>query len=241
MGTSTSYTAPTSGKWSWAKRIAGQFSAQGGSGGPITTNQVANTYVSALGGASTAASSSISGQATARGFGGFLSGVAAQGLSSTLASIGLSNLIGQNTNAVLLGLVNYLAGANNTLEEAIARTAMDEVLFREFGSTQTFEELEDLFSKSVNQQEFSRIFGEFIAEYIYQRMVSELGAKIESGAVNPASAHRIEEDLKTFIFERVALANAQQNFQDVDWSGTMGKEIVNHIFNLAYEQLEMEQ
>lgn len=240
MGTSTSYTAPTSGRWSWAKRIAGQFSAQGGVGGSITLNALASAYLGALGGASNAAQTALAGQSAARSLGAFLAGVNGQGLTPTLEGFGLTNLVGQDTNAVLMGLVDYLAGANNTIEEAIARTAMEEVLFNEFEQAQTYDEFDALLTRSLDRAAMLQIFSKFLAEYIYQRMVGELGARIESGAINPAVAHKIEQDLRAFIFERVKLEQAHNDLLTIDWHGPAGQNLVNQLFKESYEQLETE-
>ena len=91
MGTSSSYTAPTSGGWPAAKGAATRFARQGGTGaGPIEPRQVTRNYVRALGGAAAAAAAAIAGQAAAAQLGRFLSSVSNNGLAPTLQSEGLS-------------------------------------------------------------------------------------------------------------------------------------------------------
>lgn len=231
MGTSTSYTAPTGGGWPAAKRQATLFARQGGAaGGQVSAGQVAAAYVRAHGGAAGASGSALSAQGAAQRLGSFLGLVAGQGLNAALAGIGLAHLVGRDSGTVLEGLVDWLAGDSRTLEESVAHAAMLTLLARELPNLDTL--------AGLDAAGVERMLGALLVEYIYQRMVAELGIHLNNGALSAAEAVQAERDLHDYI-----AADVHFEFQLVDttavaWAGPAGQEIVCRLIESAYAQLE---
>lgn len=230
MGTSTSYTAPTGGGWPAAKRQATLFARQGGAGGgQVSPAQVTAAYVRAHGGAAGAASSAVAAQGAAQRLGTLISLTIREGLAGALAGVGLGHLVGRDAGAVLEGLVDWLAGPSSTLEESVAHAAMLALLARELSSLDV---LADLDAGGVE-----RMLGALLTEYIYQRMVAELGIHLHNGALTAAEAVQAERDLYSYIAADVQFEFQLAGAESVAWAGPEGQEIVQRLLESAYAQL----
>jgi hypothetical protein len=239
MGTSSSYAAPTSGGWPAAKGMATRFARQGGTdGGTIGPRLVTGSYVRARGGAAAAAAAAIAGRAAANQLGHFLSTAAGSGLDTALGQEGLAALSGGDTTAVLAGLVDRLAGPGRTLEEAAARAAMITVFDGEFGKAETFADLDALFTQALDSAGVRRILERFLVEYIYQRMVQEIGERLANGAITSTSLRRVELDLHAFITADVKLEFARADLLVLNWDGPEAQLLIEQLLRDAYGQLE---
>ncbi|KAB8142889.1 hypothetical protein F8S13_11590 [Chloroflexia bacterium SDU3-3] len=230
MGTSTSYTAPTGGGWPSAKRQATRFArTAGAAGGQVSPIQVIAAYIRAHGGADSAASSAVAAQGAIQRLGSFISQFVRGGLAEALASVGLAHLVGRDAGVVLEELVDWLAGPSGTLDESIAHTAMLTLLARELPSLDV---LADLDVAGVE-----RMLGTLLIEYVYQRMVVELGVHLQNGALTAAEAVRAERDLYSYIIADVEFEFQFVGVNSVVWAGPEGQEIVKRLLESAYAQL----
>lgn len=235
MGTSASFTGLTGGGWTTAKANLTRYARSGGDREQL--GRAVAAYVSAHGGASRAASSTPAGQTVMRNLGSFLSQVTTQGWAQALENEGLTHLLGQSAESVLAGLVDALAGPGSTREEAIARAAMAEVLSdlfeRVLDTPEGLEALEDLDGEGI-----ASILELFTAEFIYQKLLEEIGERIESGAATPEIAERLEEQVHDFICEMVKLEISDIDIARFDWDGPDGAALRERIFADAYRMLE---
>jgi hypothetical protein len=239
MGTSSSYTAPTSGGWPAAKGAATRFASQGGTdAGPIEPRQVTRSYVQALGGAAAAAASALAGQAATAQLGQFLSSVASNGLIPTLQREGLSVPSGSDTTDILMGLVDRLASTNRTLEESTARAAMVVVLEGAFGQAETLEDFDALCTQSLDGTGVLQLLKQFLTEYVYQRMIQTMGDRLLNGARTSTDLCRVEEDLHEFIIADINLEFAGINPLTLDWGGQEASQVIERLMTDAYGQLE---
>ncbi len=230
MGTSTSYTAPTGGGWPVAKRQATLFARQGGAaGGQVSPAQVFIAYVRAHGGAAGAAGSAVAAQSAAQRLGSFISLTVRDGLAGALVGVGLAHLVGRDAGTVLEGLVDWLAGPSSTLEESVAHTAMLNLLAREIPSLDVL--------ANLDADGVERMLEALLTEYIYQRMVAELGIHLHNGALTAAEAVRAEHDLYSYIVADVQFEFQFAGAEAVDWAGSAGQEIVRRLIESAYAQL----
>jgi hypothetical protein len=228
MGTSSSYNAPTSGAWPNAKRTATRFAKQGGTG-TVTPRQVVSAYLTALGGAAAAARRAAKGREAAQRLGAFFGTVADRGLDVALQQIGLANLIGRDTTELLEALVDRLAGPGGPLEEADARAAMLRVLQEELEEPAALD--------GLDQDRVGRIVESFLVEYIYERMLQEIGDRLENGAMTVEDAMKSEDDIRVYVVANVQLELAREEPLTV-WDGPEGQELVGRLMEDAYAQLE---
>jgi ABC-type antimicrobial peptide transport system permease subunit len=220
-----------------AKARVTRFAKQGGTGGgPVETRSVVASYVAAHGGAASATGGAIMGRAAARRLGGFLAAVAERGLTSALEEQGLTQLVGRDSADVLSGLVDQLAGPGRTLEEAAARAAMIAVLAEEFDEA-AFDDI-DAAMRRLDEAATKRILGAFLIEYIYRRMVEEIGDRIQNGALDAAAASRVERDLHDFLCAAVELDLSSVDPLRVDWQGGQGQTLIDSLMEDAYGQLD---
>jgi len=168
--------------------------------------------------------------------GGFLGDVAERGLREALEERGLAELIGRDAADVLAALVDQLAGAGRTLEEAAARAAMVAVLAEEFGEGE-FGDLETAL-RLLDGDAVARLLEQFLVEYVYRRMLEEIGDRIVNGTMTAAAAHRVERDMHDFLLAAVHLDFYQGDPLAIDWEGSEGRELVDRLMADAYSQLE---
>jgi hypothetical protein len=197
---------------------------------------VAQGYVAALGGAAAAGARANAGRASAGRLGGFLGDVAERGLREALEERGLAELIGRDAADVLAALVDELAGAGRTLEEAAARAAMVAVLADEFGEGE-FEDL-DAALQALDGSAVARLLELFLVEYVYRRMLEEIGDRIVNGSMTAAVAHRVELDIHDFLLAAVHLDLSQGDPLAINWEGAEGQELIDRLTADAYSQLE---
>lgn len=228
MGTSGPYSAPTTGGWPAAKGSATRFARQGGTGN-VTPGHVVSAYLGALGGASAAARRAEAGRATAQRLGEFLGAVADRGLNAALEQIGLADLVGRDATEVLEALVHRLASPGGMLEEADARAALLRVLQEELERPAAFD--------GLDQEGVGRIVEGFLVEYIFERMLQEIGDRLENGAMTAEDAVKAEHDIRVYVVATVQLELAREAPLTV-WDGPGGQELVDRLMEDAYGQLE---
>ncbi len=239
MGTSSSYTSPTSGGWPNAKRITTRFARQGGTGGgSVLPEQVVSAFVKALGGAAAAAVAATTAQSATSNLGSFFGGVAQNGLNQTLQEQGLGDIIGRDTPDVLMALADTLTSSGSTLDATIARTAMLHLLEDVFAEADTYDALTELCTQRINQPGIEQLMERYIVEIVYQHLVQALGERISNGAPTPADIRKIEVDLHAYIVESVKLEFGAIDPVTTNWSGPEGQAIIQRILTDAYGQLE---
>lgn len=209
-------------------------SGRGGAG----LRSAGSGYVRAKGGSRRAASSATSGRAASRQVGGFLSSAVRSGIQHALDSIGLREVVGQSFDRVLARLVDELAPAGSTKEEAAARRATIEVL--EFLYETVIGEDGDLSAlEQMDQETVEEAVTRSVSGYIYNRWLDELGLSIEKGAVNEAVAVRLEREVKEYVELCVALELDGKSVIEIDWGGREGRRIIDRVYRDAYALLEV--
>lgn len=240
MGTSSSYTAPTSGGWPAAKRAATRFARLGGAAGGGSPRSVIAPYVRALGGAATAAAASAAGRSAAQRLGAFLAATAGGGLGPALAGAGvlgvpagartLADLAGRDPAEVLAALADTLADSGDTLEGAAARGAVLAVLeqFLADGGAGL---------AALDADGVAGALRLFLVEYVYQRMLEQIGAQLQNGALTGSDARQLELDIRAFIEAVVNLELGDTDPLALDWTGAEGEAVVGRLLEATYGQL----
>ncbi|WP_157907020.1 Qat anti-phage system associated protein QatB [Sorangium cellulosum] len=240
MGTSSSYKAPTSGGWPAAKRVATRYAQQQPSSGTATSvepKDVFAAYIEAHGGARGAASSAGAAKSSAARLGGILDSISSDGLSNALRNAGLTDLVGKSPSEILAAIVDLAVGPGSSIDEAVARAAMIEVLEDEFGDTESFTDLENAFSGLLMPANVMSVIYKFLVEYIYRRIVAELGERITNGAISAAVARQKEEDLRQYIEQSVKFELHQAQPDELAWNRPAASQMVERLLRDAYGQL----
>ena len=173
------------------------------------------------------------GRARAQRLGSLLSGIASDGLASTLSRQGLADLVGGDRFTVLDALAGLIAGDGADLDAQAARDATFDVLAELFPDADSWADLDAV---RVDAGEMVRLLELFLSRYIYNRVpvIAERLARI----ADPAKAQRAEEDLQRMVESFVALRLPGDPLR-VDWAGPEGGKIIEDTLQTVYEALEL--
>lgn len=227
--------SPADKPWVSAKRQLGKAVQAGGT--KEAFRDAGHAYVRARGGSSRASSGASAGRRATAALGGFLSGIATQGVRPALERLGLAALAGRDVREVFAAIANAIAPGGAALEEAVARRATTEVLqelYERYAvETDGIAKLDAMGVDDVRQALQSSI-----ASYVYHRWLEELGAKIEEKAVSASEAERFERDMKAYVRDVVRLDLGKVDVLAVDWAGNAGSRLMEELFAQAYAVLD---
>jgi hypothetical protein len=235
MGTSTDRGGGSGGAWTPLKRAATSFmnAADGGRGTSFAGRRLLARHVPVLGGAAGAVAGARAGRAGAQRLGSLLSGIAGDGLATSLTRQGLADLVGGDRFTVLDALANLIAGDGADLDAQAARDATFDVLAELFPDADSWTDLDAV---RVDADGVARLLELFLSRYIYNRIpvIAERLARI----TDPTKAQRAEEDLQRMVESFVALQLPRSPL-DVDWDGAEGRQIIDDTLRTVYEALEL--
>lgn len=233
MGTSSRKPAPTGGDWTQAKTRLTNWTKSGG-GDDGLSRAALGAFVAALGGAAAAAAGSAGGVRTAAGLGEFLTDVSRDGLDATLDHYGLGDLVGGDPLEALNEIAGRVSGAGNTAEEAAARDALLAILAELFENPQTFEDIEAV---AIDEATINTFLARYLSEYIYRRVMQELGSRIADNAASPEQAVTLERSIRDQIRALVALDLSTEDTVALDWQGAAGEQRVRNLLRDAFAMI----
>jgi PPE-repeat protein len=253
LGTSSSRSAPTTGSWPSAKRGISQFT-----GGSSTASSAVSGYVRAVrqsgdaggggGGSGGAAGGARGGLgsfgravATAQQLGDLVTRTASEGFGQALIDLGLAELVGHPPIEVLSGIIDALSGPGSLLDEAVARSALAEVLeafYEEAGDT--YEELSAHMDTITDASKCAEILKRYLIEVLYQKMLSDVAERISEHADGTRVTARKETELKEYIEALVFFELEGRDPLQIDWKGQEGQTIIERNLGAALDQLEIE-
>lgn len=223
----------------WQTAKAGMTRYANSGGGASRLRSAGAGYVRAKGGARKSASSAITGRSSSRNLGGFLSTLAGSGIRQAFEKLGLGDVVGQPSDRVLARLVDALAPAGSTREEAAARNATIETLEYLYetvvGTDGDFTALESMDAATVEDAIERSVSG-----YIYNRWLDDLGASIEKGAVTEAIAVKLEREVRTYVVSCVKLELGDKKILNIAWDQREGQQLIERVYRDAYSLLEID-
>lgn len=205
------------------------------SGSNRNTNSALSSYVKAHGGARKAAYSATSGKTTTAKLGGFLSSISSQGIKNTLNQFKIE-FAGRNVEDVLGELINKIAPAPNTKEDAVARNALldaMEILYDKVTENNDINSLDNL-----DEEKFNFVMNKYIASYIFQRFLNDLESRFEEHSENVGSALNIENEIKEYISGVVDNELKDRNIFALDYTSKAVLGIINGIYKDCYSVIE---
>jgi hypothetical protein len=234
MGTSSSYSSPTTPKWSRAKSATSRFaSGGGGSGGRNVAVPIAR-FVEALGGAGAATRGATVGRAVAGRFINFAQIASERGFDAALRDIGLQDAIGLPTDEVLQRIVDSLAADSNTLDETAAREALVDII-REL--LKGADDLEAALT-GLNEAAILDLLCRFISAYIFRRYMKALGDRLRAHAESADDARRRQNEIKRFISASVTIAFEQFDITSADWR-SHSEQMLDRLMREVFDTLAM--
>jgi hypothetical protein len=234
----TLVTAQNGPRW-WVRSGRSLTSAAraGGARSGRDLSRSAGRYVRAKGGARTAARRATGGRAASAALGQFLSNIASNGLRGGLDSLGLGQYVGAEAEVVIAAIVNAIGPAGASREEAAARAATNvvlEELYHRFVSGQGGQGL----LEGLTAAEVRTAVTTSIAEYVYTRWLSDLGRKVEDGAVSAEAAVKLERDMRSYVREAIVLDLGGRDPLTLKWHADEGRTLVEGLYEQAFHILE---
>lgn len=197
--------------------------------GKSSVNKTISNYVKAYGGAKTASKTAKSGVRTVLSLGSFINNVSSQGFTQTLENYNI-DYKDKSAKDVLSELINHLAPSPITKEDSIARKALVvtmEILYELIDN-------ENLEIDKINNETFNFIIPKYIECYIYERIINDLGSRIEIASSNSYQAIKIEQEIKDYINSKVDIAFKGKNFEKMSFT----KNEVESLYNQCYTIME---
>jgi hypothetical protein len=208
--------------------------ARSGGGNDDLARAALGAFAAALGGAARAAASATGGVRAAGGLGEFFADVSRDGLDATLDRYGLEDLVGSEPLEVLNEIAARVAGAGDSPEEAVAREAVLDVLAEIYGDAETFDDMEAL---AVDADAIRDFLARYLTDYIYKRVLHDLGDRISDNAGSPEEAARLEQQIREQIRALVALDLSTIDPLDFDWTGPTGQERMRALLADAFRMI----
>ncbi|MEQ7802144.1 Qat anti-phage system associated protein QatB [Pedobacter sp. ASV1-7] len=211
--------------WQTAKTAMSKFAS--GSSGNI--KNALSSYVKAHGGAKSASKTIRSAIVTTKNIGSFINSVSTGGLRETLDgySIDYEN---RTVSEVLSELINYLAPSPITKDDSIARKAL--ILTMENLYNLMGEESLDL--DSVTGESLNFLIPKYVESFIYERLINDLGSRIETADIDFKRAVEIENDLKDYIVAKVEVVFRGKDFTTIVFTNA----VVESLYNQCYTVME---
>jgi len=254
MGTSKGYTMPSGGNWEPLKREATDFvkngstassspkpllrdylkvrpisgaSGRGASSGG-TGRSSGGSAAGGSGGGRSGRRSGNAGIATAQRIGGFFSLVGEVGLAAALRELGLEDLIGKSAAELSDALLEEMAGPASTLDQAAAREALMELQDELLKEAETFQDVEQVLTKTIDNAGVVTILLRFLGHYIYQRFCTDFYEKW----VKQVGSFRASQSLKNIrdcIEAAIASKLAGIDLKKFMWCSPDGKRLSDQV------------
>ena len=211
MGTSKGYIAPTTVKWSQAKRAVGTYLKNKDSGS--RTNAVGRFAEAMRDNVGAGMSSSF--QSSAANLLGFAQSVASGGLNNALRDIGREDLIGKNTDEIWTELMHDFTNAGASTEDALAADALSLAL-----DNLQIEELNQLGALSPEA-----LLKEMLKEYIISFFDFTFEERISKG-ITPQEKEARLDDIHNYIRYTLDVELNLEQIKTVDFLHLDGAKVV---------------
>jgi len=217
--------------WSTAKNNMSRYS----SGTSNNFKRAVSSYVKAHGGATKAAKTASGGIRSTANFGRFIISSSNQGIRETLSQYQI-DYEGRTAKDILTDVINKLAPIPITKEDSVARKALIrtmEVLYERIEDENKDISTLDKIDKAL----LNEMIPIQIESYIYERIINDLGSRIEMNSSSPADAINKENELKEYINSKVEATLKGTDFSKLDFTKNIEKEVAS-LYNQCYKVME---
>lgn len=197
-------------------------------------------HTRSLGGAKSGTRAARSGRVATQKLGGFLSGVVSKGIVRAAGDLGIDNIVGKSVAAAISQIVDKLAPAPSTLEEAVTRRAICKTLEELYKRFELDEKgIEAL--NNINQELVDETVILSAVNYVFERFLLDLVVSIEKGNLSEKDVVKLEQEMRTYIraeVERHIRGQKDKTKGTIDWYSNEGMQAVNQIYLQVYQILE---
>lgn len=203
------------------------------SGTNKNTGRAISNHIKAYGGSRAASKTARAGINTVIGLGNFVSKASSSSFKSVLEEYKI-DYENKSPREVLNELTNLIAPIPVTKDDSIARKAL----------IVTLEYIYEMFDKenidydSIDENSINLMVPNFIENYIYERIISDLGSRIEFNSESSQDAMNTETELKEYINAKVDIAFKGKDFTKIDFNDSTTKNEVESLINQCYTLME---
>lgn len=239
MGTSTDFSAPPN--WS---NIKSDVTRSGGGGlTPAKSRDLLRDYISTNGGYRQMSSgggqlgNGRTARNSARSLGGFVSGVARDGLDATLRNHGLGELVGKSVTEILLGVVSLCGGTDGEIDSVDARNALSDTMDELCKDAETVEDLGALLAAQMNSDALGTLLMAYFGNYLYEQFCRVFFAQLEKKHGGQGATSFLGS-IKDFIKSSLRNHTLDMNLSKIDWFGNEGGRIAQTIMENTLKVFE---
>jgi signal recognition particle GTPase len=223
------YTSWRPAKYSMSKYASGN----GGSNGK--RNAVSN-YVKSHGGSQNAAKSAKSAIRTTISIGDFFGGVKQKGITQVLKDFQIP-IEGRKPKEILNDIVNVLAPTPDLNDDSVARKALVNtmsIIYEIFDDEKKDISLLDSLDSDISKV----LITKYIETFIYERLIHDVGSRIEKKAENSNAAAKIEKELKEYIETKVSTTLKDKPLSIINSETKNVNVLVEGLYQQCYKVLE---
>lgn len=235
MGTSSSYTSPTTANWSQFKSTMTNFLS-----GNASASSVSRSYVAAQGGAFAASQRATALKDSARRLGGFLAS-AAHGFDGALQERGLGDVVGKSFDEIVSALADWVAGPGNTHEVIISRAAVTDILVELYEEAESDPSLFETISRDrITEEALQRSLLKLVEKWILEDVWRRGGDRAEIRTLSSQELRAKEVDLDDYILQEVDFNFGQYgavNLMTVHWDSEEVRIIIDSVVQTCLEML----
>lgn len=220
--------------WTRAKTSMSKYAS--GHGGRNGKKNALSDYVKGHGGSRNAAKSAKSAIRTTINIGDLFEGVSKKGILQVLKEFHIPTE-GRKPKEILNDIVNILAPTPDLNDDSVARKALIitmSIIYEKFD-----DEKQDITLLDSIDPDISKILVEkYIETFIYERLIHDVGSRIEKKAENSAAAAKIEQELKDYIETKVSTTLKDKPLSIINSETKNVHVLVDELYQQCYKVLE---
>ncbi|MDR2384165.1 MAG: hypothetical protein LBD80_00685 [Tannerella sp.] len=225
---------PQQTSWQKAKTAMSKYASKGGSA--KGKSGAVSYYVKGYGGARNAAKTAKAGIRTTINVGNFFGGVSNRGISQVLKEYNIQT-DGRSPKQILNDIVNVLAPNPDTNDDSVARKALIStmsVIYEKFDDEKQDISLLDSLDSNISE----KIVSKYIETFIYERLINDVGSRIETKAENSSQVLKIEKELKEYIESKVSTTLKDKPLSSINTNSNNVYSFVEELYHQCYKVLE---
>ena len=230
--TSNNYTQNS--PWTRAKTSMSKYAS--GHGGKNGKKKALSDYVKGRGGSHNAAKSAKSAIRTTINIGDFFGGVSKKGISQVLKEHQIPTE-GRKPKEILNDVINILAPTPDLNDDSVARKALINtmsIIYEIFDDEKQDITLLDSIDPDISK----KLVIKYIETFIYERLIHDVGSRIEIKAENSAAAAKIEKELKEYIETKVSTTLKDMPLSIINSETKNVHVLVEELYQQCYKVLE---
>lgn len=231
---STSKNATQNSPWTRAKTSMSKYAS--GHGGPNSKRNAVSNYVKGYGGSRNAAKSAKSAIRTTINIGDFFGGISKKGISQVLEEFKIPTE-GRKPKEILNDVVNILAPTPDINDNSVARKSLIitmSIIYEKFDDEKQDITLLDSIDSDISKM----LIEKYIETFIYERLIHDVGSRIEKKAENSAAAAKLEQELKDYIETKVSTTLKNKPLSMINSETKNVHVLVEELYQQCYKVLE---